>query len=142
MANDEIISFDENVARDLIRMRQEWRSGALTRANRRRRTPIMDATGSGAMLVGFTIVDASDCGLCTATAEVAINFGTTPELDSYDQFTVYDFGGCALNEPIDSLVGRYGVAVYGTRVGNGACPGLPETGWWIISLCGYEDVCA
>ena len=113
--------------------------GLLPRTPQRRRRVFDDG---GLQLVGFTIVDASDCGLCTATAEVAINFGTTPELDSYDQFTVYDFGGCALNEPIDSLVGRYGVAVYGTRIGDGACPGLPETGWWIISLCGYEDVCA
>jgi len=47
VANDEIISFDENIARDLMRMRQEWRSGALTRANRRRRTPIMDGSGGG-----------------------------------------------------------------------------------------------
>jgi hypothetical protein len=107
----------------------------------RRRFPIMEGD-SGAMLVGFTIVDASDCGLCTATAEVAINFGTTPELDSYDQFTVYDFGGCRLNEPVDWLIGRFGWAVYGTRVGNGACPGLPETAWWIIDLCEQEEECA
>mgnify|MGYP006888289319 FL=1 len=100
----------------------------------------MDASGS-MMLVGFEIVSAENCGTCTATATVALNFGTTPSLDSYDQFTVYDYGGCALNEPVDSLVGRFGIAAYGTRVGNGACPGLPETGWWIISLCGLEDSC-
>lgn len=100
-----------------------------------------DNGGGSAPIVGFEIVSADNCGTCTATATVALNFGTTPTLDSYDQFTVYDYGGCALNEPIDSLTGRFGIAAYGTRVGNGACPGLPTTGWWIISLCGLEDSC-
>ena len=98
-------------------------------------------SGGSAPIVGFEIVSAENCGTCTATATVALNFGTTPDLDSYDQFTVYGYGGCELNEPVDSLVGRFGIAAYGTRVGNGACPGLPTTGWWIISLCGLEDSC-
>lgn len=96
---------------------------------------------SGLTLVGFQIVSADNCGTCTATATVAIDCGTTPELDSYDQFTVYDMQGCHLNEPVEALEGRFGWATYGRRMVEGACPGLPEYGWWIVYLCGLEDSC-
>lgn len=136
---DDLITFDENISRDLLKMRDEWRRRG-TSSKRTRRQPIMDATG-GMMLVGFEIVSADNCGTCTATATVALNCGTTPTLDSYDQFTVYDPKGCHLNEPVEALTGRFGWAVYGTRLVDGACPGLPETGWWILYLCGLEDSC-
>lgn len=115
--------------------------GAATGGTHRRRQPPVLSGSGGMRMVGFQIVSADNCGTCTALATVAVNFGTTPDLDSYGQFTVYDIAGCALNEPVDALEGRIGFAAYGTREITGACPGLPESGWWIISLCPLEDGC-
>lgn len=102
--------------------------------------------GGTANIIRFRIVSADNCGTCTAVAEVisVMSGGTTvPEEDQYGQVTIIDRVGCVLNEPaITALVGRKGYAAYMTSREEGPCPGLPTTGWEIISMCPEESMCA
>lgn len=149
MADEEIISFDENIARDLMRMRQEWRSGALTRANRRRRTPIMDQPSNGTVsnpcdMVRFQILvadSATRSALCHIMArpygcDEADVPGTV--LDGLG-IEVCDPSGCFLNESEDLLVGREGWAKYVTPISGGSfCQDgnyYIAAEWEVFSLC-------
>lgn len=107
---------------------------------------VVGGSSGTANIIRFRIVSANNCGTCTATAKViSVMAGgsTVPEEDHYGQVTIIDRVGCVLNEPaVTALVGRKGYAAYMTSREEGPCPGLPETGWEIISMCDEESMCA
>lgn len=99
------------------------------------------------LIIRFKIFDCPTCGVCTASAYVMSRPSGAIEVpEEYGgAVTIIDRTGCFLNEPTDQLVGRVGYATYLTtdpEFQPGPCPGLPETGWEIISMCCIEDACS
>lgn len=114
-----------------------------TGTQRRRQPPVLSGGGGTAQLIRFRIVTADNCGTCTATAEVisVMGGGTVTGEDSYGIVTIYDRSGCHLNDVVELLEGRIGYAAYMVAREDGPCPGLPSSGWEIISLCDTDEVC-
>lgn len=145
MADEEIISFDENIARDLMRMRQEWRSGALTRANRRRRTPIMDGgTTSGGGLFTFTISEYAEDVDCDAGVAVATVTAVPPGMSAPgvgDEILVKDIVGCNLVGSEYLLLGKSGWATDMGLTCDDPDPYEDRDCYAIVNLCPSDWSC-
>lgn len=153
MAED-LITFDENISRDLLRMRDEWRRRSPV-SKRTRRQPLMDSPPSSAShctRVRFQILvpdSASRSALCHIMARpygcaVADVPGTL-----FDGLVieVCDPMGCFFNETEDSLVGREGWAEYVLPISGASHCQSGDTHyylveeWEVYSLCCATQAC-
>lgn len=151
---DDLFTFDDNIARDLLRMRDDWRRNSQA-SKRTRRQPLMDrppVAGSNCADVRFEILvadSASRSALCHIMARpygcaVADVPGTL-----FDGLVieVCDPAGCYFNETDDALIGREGWAKYVLPISGASHCQSGETNyylteeWEVYALCCATQAC-